>query len=72
MSKKFIIITLGVIIICIIGIATILIIKFYEKDDDSKDIKERTSYCEMETPENNLPSSISKEGKLFSGVSISQ
>ena len=56
MSKKFIIITLGVIIICIIGIATILIIKFYEKDDDSKDIKERTSYCEMETPENNLPS----------------
>ena len=68
MSKKFIIITLGVIIICIIGIATILIVKFYEKDDDSKDIKERTSYCEMETPENNLPSleieESSKERRL--------
>ena len=64
MSKKFIIITLGVIIICIIGIATILIVKFYEKDDDSKDIKERTSYCEMEIPENNLlPLEIEESSK---------
>ena len=54
MQKK-IIITLSLISLCILGIAILLIIKFYKKDDDSSNIKARNQECEMEIIDNELP-----------------
>ena len=54
MSKRIKII-LAFIILCILGAATFLIIKLYVKNEDSKDIKERTAQCEMEIIEDQLP-----------------
>ena len=53
MSKRFII-TLALIIICILGIANLLIIKFHTKDDYSSEVKERIASCEIEIQENKL------------------
>ena len=53
MSKRFII-TLALIIICILLIATLLIIKFHTKDDYSSEVKERIASCEIEIQENKL------------------
>ena len=54
MNKRFLI-TFGIVILFILGVATVIIIKFRYKDDDSKDIKERTNQCLMETQESKLP-----------------
>ena len=54
MSKRFLI-TFGIVILFILVVATVIIIKFRYKDDDSKDIKERTNQCLMETQESKLP-----------------
>lgn len=48
-------ITLAFIFLCVLGAAIFLIIKLHVKDEDSKEIKERTSECEMETIPNDLP-----------------
>jgi len=54
MNKRFLI-TFGIVILFILVVATVIIIKFRYKDDDSKDIKERTNQCLMETQESKLP-----------------
>ena len=54
MKKRFII-TAAIVILFILVIATVMIIKFRVKDDDSRDIKERTIQCEMDIQENKLP-----------------
>ena len=48
-------IALVIIILCAIGSAIFLFIKFHVKEEDSKDIKERESVCEMEVNQNDLP-----------------
>ena len=48
-------ITLAFIFLCALGAVIFLIIKLHVKDEDSKEIKERTSECEMETIPNDLP-----------------
>ena len=54
MSKR-IKIALAIIILSVLGSAIFLIIKFHSKNEDSKDVKERVSECEMEEPEKDLP-----------------